>query len=374
MSKRSILFVNQTPNRMLNDIALVYKQHGWETCLFCGSLPPAVDGFSEIIRGTAYNRSGFAKRLKTWWKFTVEFKKHICSKSKKFNRFFLVSNPPFILYLGAFLKKNNPGAEVDLLVYDLYPDVLRIFTGNFSNFLLKPLGFYNKLKFSAANRVFTPSDTLSKTVHRYYKGTVRTVYNWVDVQHIQTVKKEENKFLEAIDSKNTFNVLYSGNLGKTHDALTIIETAQGLNTSSIRFIMIGHGAGMEKIEASAREIPSIKVYGLQPEELFPHSIAAGDVALISYKDGAEGYSIPSKLPYYFAAGSPVIMIGNTESGLAKLIRLNRLGWCVPNHRHDELIRLLKELSTADLSSYKQRVREFVRQNWSESNAQLFYHE
>lgn len=374
MSERSILFVNQTPNRMLNDIAMVYKEHGWNTVLFCGSLPPAKNGFSEIKRGTPYDRKRYFSRIKSWWKFTAELKGFVKSENRNFKRIFLVSNPPFILYLGTFLKKHNSDADVQLLVYDLYPDVIISFAGKLSALVTKPAGIYNRLKFKIASRVFTPSDTLSKAVHRYFKGPVRTIYNWVDLQHIRPVDKATNKFLELINSRDTFNVLYSGNLGKTHDAETIVAAAVSLKDPSIRFILIGHGTGIERIKSTRDAASSLKVFDLQPEELFPHSIASGDVALISYRDGAEGYSIPSKLPYYFAAGTPVIMIGNPESELAKLITFNGLGWCVPNHRQDELIRLLSHLKNSDLTSFRQRVREYVKQNWSETNAKLFYNE
>lgn len=81
-----ILFINQSPNRMLNDIARIYKAEGWHTTLLCGSFPPVADGFNEVFQSTAYNRQGIKNRLATWYKFTMEAKDFVKDHKGEFQR------------------------------------------------------------------------------------------------------------------------------------------------------------------------------------------------------------------------------------------------------------------------------------------------
>jgi hypothetical protein len=357
---------------MLNDIARVYKASGWNTTLLCGSLPPESDGFSEIHQRTPYDRSSILNRLNSWRKFTQEVKQFGLQNSSRFTRVFLVSNPPSILYLTRFFKKLNKDADVDLLVYDLYPDILKSYAGKYINPFLFPIRSINRARFSAAYKIFTPSESLSNAVKAYYSGVVETIYNWVDVSTYSPVEKDRNEFLKQNNLLDGINVLYSGNLGSTHDVDTVLQSLSIIRNDKLRLLFIGHGEGMERLKQKAGTSPLLRFFEWQPEELFPHSIAAGDVALVSYLPGAEGYSIPSKLPYYFATGTPVIMIGNPDSELGKLITGNQLGWCVNNGEARQFADLISSLNPEILKPYRNRVVDFVAKEWSVTNAAKFY--
>lgn len=358
---------------MLNDIAKIYSDNGWETILICGSLPPVSDGFTTTHRFTVYDRSGFLRRFFSWRKFTLEVKQFVKSSGNVFSRAFLVSNPPFNLYLVNFFKKFNPTSEVDLLVYDLYPDILSAYAGKWTNPFLFPWRKLNQHHFSYADQIFTPSIALSDAVRKYFKGPIDTVYNWVDVSSIKPVDKQHNLFLSRWSVEPSFiTVLYSGNLGATHDAATLASAIEATERKSLAFLFVGHGAGIEYLQRKLKGDQRICFPGWQAEDMFPYSIASGDVALISYLPGAEGYSIPSKLPYYFASGTPVIMVGNPTSALAMLILENKLGWVVKNNDVKELSSLFNSLSDDMLISYRQNVLAFVQKEWSMDNAKMFY--
>jgi glycosyltransferase involved in cell wall biosynthesis len=370
---KNILFVNQSPNRMLNDIALVYQSEGWYTTLLCGELPPATDGFSEVVQGTVYNRHGIKNRLTTWYKFTTETKAFAKSNVGKFNRIFLVSNPPSLLYLTRLFKKLNRQAEIELLVYDLYPDILTTYAGEVISPFLFPLRYLNRKRLSVASKVYTPSLSLSKAVGTYFVGEVDTIYNWVDVTAYQPIDKKVNRFLRMNNIHESLTILYSGNLGKTHDIDTICEASLRLKSDDKCFLFIGHGEGMRQLKTKVKNNQHFYFFGWQPEELFIHSIASGDVAIVSYLPGAEGYSIPSKLPYYFATGTPVIMIGNPDSELGRLITENKLGWCFKNGDAKALADLLNSLTHELIQPFRFSVMTFVADSWSVLNARKFYH-
>lgn len=370
---RHIIFINQSPNTMLNDIAGVYKSNQWKTTLICGYTPPLFSNFDEIIHFTSYNRSGTLNRFNTWWKFTQETFSYLSKNKLATSRFFMVSNPPFLFYFTKKLKKLYPESQFHFLIYDLYPNILREYSKLLSVPFYGPMKYLNKVNFDLADKLFTPSISLSKAVKNYTKKSVETIYNWTDTRSIFPVLKAENKFLLENNINSKFLVLYSGNLGITHDVDTIINTASLIKDPEIDFMFIGEGTGMAALDSSIlKGTKNIKRFGWQPDAMFSHSIAAGDVAIVSYKNGMEGYSIPSKLPYYFATGTPVIMIGNLESELGNIILNNKLGWVVPNDHAEELAKLLEQLNIEGFDDYKNRVINFVKENWSMLNASKFY--
>jgi glycosyltransferase involved in cell wall biosynthesis len=370
---RHIIFINQSPNTMLNDIAGVYKSNQWKTTLICGYTPPLYANFDEIVHFTAYKRSGTLNRFNTWWKFTKETVKYLSNNGKEISRFFMVSNPPFLFYFTKKLKKKHPKSDFHFLIYDLYPNILKEYSKLLSIPFYGPMKYLNKVNFNLADKLFTPSMSLSKAVENYTKNSVETIYNWTDSTSILPVLKSENKFLIENNINSKIIVIYSGNLGITHDVDTIINSTLLIKDPEIDFIFIGEGTGMTQVDNTIlKGSENIKRFGWQPDAMFSHSIAAGDVAIVSYKNGMEGYSIPSKLPFYFATGTPVIMIGNPQSELGSIILENKLGWVVPNDQPEELAKLLVQLKSTGFDDYKTRVINFVKENWSLLNAIKFY--
>ena len=370
---RHIIFINQSPNTMLNDIAGVYKSNQWRTTLICGYTPPLYANFDSIIHFTAYNRNGTLNRFNTWWKFTQETIKYLSENKLEINRFFMVSNPPFLFYFTKKLKKLYPKSQFHFLIYDLYPNILREYSKLLSIPFYGPMKYLNKVNFDLADKLFTPSISLSKAVENYTNNSVETIYNWTDTSSVLPILKSDNRFLVENSINSKFIVLYSGNLGITHDVDTIINAALLITDPEIDFIFIGDGTGMTQVDhAILKGSKNIKRFGWQSDDMFSHSIAVGNVAIVSYKMGMEGYSIPSKLPYYFATGTPVIMIGNPQSELGSIILENKLGWVIPNDRSEELANLLDQLKSNGIDDYKSRVINFVYKNWSLSNAIKFY--
>jgi len=370
---RHIIFINQSPNSMLNDIAGVYKSNQWKTTLICGTNPPFSNNFDEIIYHTQYDRSGTLNRFKTWWKFSMQTIKYLCKTKISCNRFFIVSNPPFMFYFTKKLNGIYQDATFHYLVYDLYPDILKEHSKFLSIPFYIPMKYLNSINFDQADKLFTPSESLTKAVQKYTTSSVETIYNWTDTNLIIPFSKSENNFLLLNKIVSKFIVLYSGNLGITHDVDTIVNAASLIKDPEIEFIFIGEGTGMNSVDNAILNASSnIKRFGWQTESMFSHSIAAGNVAIVSYKNGMEGYSIPSKLPFYFATGTPVIMIGNPQSELGSIILENKLGWVVPNEHSEDLVKLLNQLKSNGFNDYKESVINFVKEKWSLLNANKFY--
>ena len=88
----------------------------------------------NVFEGIKYNRTNLFGRFFTWVIYSFQLSFHLLRHRQKYKRILIVSNPPFAPILGLLSK-----CQYSLLLYDLYPEVLKQIAGN-SPFL-KPVIF-----------------------------------------------------------------------------------------------------------------------------------------------------------------------------------------------------------------------------------------
>ena len=89
---------------------------------------------------------------------------------------------------------------------------------------------------------------------------------------------------------------YSGNFGRLHDLLTLLEAARVLSEEPIQFVFIGGGAKQSQIDAYVDTFSLANVLRLpyQPRQSLPLSLGACDLAAIGLMIGAEDTVAPCK--------------------------------------------------------------------------------
>ncbi len=158
---------------------------------------------------------------------------------------------------------------------------------------------------------------------------VHVIANWCDDETIRPVAARDNPLRQAWHLPDKFVVGYSGNLGRAHDFETVLAAAERLRDQShIVFLMIGGGKHSEDL------IKAVKARGLensfrfrpyQERAMLPHSLGIADVHWLSLRPALEGLLVPSKFYAIAAAGKPMVMIGDPEGEIGRLIREHRCG-------------------------------------------------
>lgn len=368
MSNKRIIFINQSPNSMLLDIAAAKKDAGYDCILISGKKTGSKFFISEVEL-TSYNRASAFTRLHTWLSFFRQTLRWLKLNVYSSDELFIVSNPPFNLYIPWFQKKMRQN-KIDLLIYDLYPDIIQKMSTLFAIVPSRILSSLNRKSFNLAAAIYTPSQTLSNAVNKYTDKKAITVYNWVNTDEYIPISKRENKFLKANNLSDKFIVLYSGNLGRTHDWQTIKGAAhQLIGNPIIQFVFIGDGENMDELKRNASS--NMHFFDWQEPEVFTHSIAGGDLAWIGYLKGFEDYSIPSKLPFYLSTGTPVISIGNRNSELADILVRNSMGYAVESNDVETLCSLILKSEAEAEALPRNEARQYAVQHFSSKNALLF---
>jgi glycosyltransferase involved in cell wall biosynthesis len=273
--------------------------------------------------GPKYSSKSDSDRIRTWLLYFVKALT-FAFRVKGNPVLFIVAQPPFLPLIG-YLQKKLLKRRYVVWVDDVYPDVLfRYGRLSQSSRIIRLWGAFNRRILGEADHVFTLGPYMMKVLSKYIPTNVpaTVVPTWVDTDFIRPICKANNPFAQAHGQQDKFTVMYSGNLGETHDITAILAAARELqDRAEIHFMIIGGGPQWHSIASSvdrARD-PNISVLPLQPAEMLPYSLATADIALVSMGKGVEGISMPSKTYYCMAAGSVILAIAAEQSDLADVI-------------------------------------------------------
>jgi glycosyltransferase involved in cell wall biosynthesis len=219
---------------------------------------------------------------------------------------------------------------------------------------------------------------LSEAIKKYTDKEPVIIPNWTNVDFIKPVLKPENPFVLTHRLLDKFIVMYSGNLGITHDLETIVSVAELLkNEKEIIFVIIGEGAKREKIARliKEKELANLLLLPYQERETLPYSLGAADVGVITLGKGAEHVSVPSKTYYTLAAGAAVLALASPDSELGILIDEYACGKLFSGEQHNEIADFIYSLSKNKelLNQYRKNAR-VASLNFSPENAKTYYNE
>ena len=183
------------------------------------------------------------------------------------------------------------------------------------------------------------------------------------------MKKTDNKFCRELSLENKFVVLYSGNQGRCHDLLTIVNCAYYLkNDYQTVFLFIGNGAQNNFLKQRVHELnlKNIIFKDYQAYEDLNYSLNSADLAIVSLGKNTEGLIAPSKLYGHLAAGSPIAAISPKDSYLTELINSYNFGEWINNDDYISLSNLIRKLKE-DIelrNRYKNNARKLFEEHFS----------
>ena len=362
--KDKVVFINQSTGYLMIDIVNAFASQCKETALIAGSIKEnkrSLNPSTKIDKIVEYNRTSIFKRLLTWVWGTIQIYFKLLFKYRGWYVVY-VTNPPLSYLLSLCLK--NP---FSIIVYDIYPDALTNIGIKKTNFLYKKWEKWNNKLFAKADKIFTLSDGMKKQLSLYTNNDkIVSIPNWSASNDLKPIDKESNIFIQNNNLTDKFIVLYSGNIGITHNVEYIIEIARELkDNKDIQFLIIGEGGKKRMLENRAVE------YGLnncsfltwQSVDMMPYSLASADIAVVTLNDDTAALSVPSKTYNLLAVGAPLLCIASEKTELYKLVSKYNNGKCFDKNAIEEMSKyildmhnnpdLKNELSNNSLEASKQ---------------------
>ena len=324
----NVVIVNQSTGYLTIDIVNAYFLRYKQVVLIAGSIKKAereLDARVKVDRIIAYDRGSGLKRVYTWLFGTLCIFVKLLFKYRGY-KIVYVTNPP-MGYLLSLLLCN----KFSIIVYDIYPEALKNIGIKENNLFYKWWARCNRILFRKAECVYTLSQGMKEELSKYAEvSKIKIVCNWPASEQLRPLAKNENGFVLNNGLAGKFVVLYSGNIGYTHNVEAIIEIANQLRVyEDICFLLIGEGKKKELLQKTAAEygLHNCKFMTWQPSEILPYSLAAADVGVVTLNDETATASVPSKTYNLLAVGAPLLCVAPKKSELGSLVSTYHNGKC-----------------------------------------------
>ena len=352
---KKIIFINQEAGPLLIDMINIFATKGFNITLYTGEVIKTYENINSNVRIRKlckYRKDNHFYRLFTWITFFLQSAFFIFFDATKKTKVWISTNPPFAPWLNFIIKNKSY-----IHVYDVYPNALLALPFITKSSLIYKIFLYlNKKSYKKSDQIFTPSNGMKKMLTEMInKEKIDVIPWWADTEFIKPLEKKNNKFIIKHKLLNTFNVMYSGNLGLTHNIEKILESALFLKDhKDIKFIIIGDGPKKKNVDNFQKKhnLNNLLILPFQNEDVLPFSLAAADISIVldsfaSNKDSGSTASIPSKTYYIMAAGSIIYAESDSTSELNDLINNKKLGFCDDSKDIKRFINFIKECKGDD---------------------------
>lgn len=321
-----VVLINQSSGYLMVDIVNAYSEKYEDVTLFAGiikeyerPLSPRVK-IEKLIR---YNKSSIFKRFCTWFYFFAEIIWKLKTKYKDAYVIY-VTNPP-LSYWAALFTKN----AFSIIVYDIYPEALKNIGIKETHFIYRIWQTFNRKLFKRTDTIFTLSNGMKSLLSEYTDSSkIKVIYNWSSNSNLKPLDKKLNPFTKEHGLQNKFVVMYSGNIGYTHNVELLLELAIKFKQDpSIHFMIIGDGGKKADLmnTASLNSLTNCTFLNRLPAEKIRYSLAASNLSVVTLTEETAFVSVPSKIYNLLAVGSPLLCIAPKKSEIAKLVIEEKCG-------------------------------------------------
>ncbi len=252
-----------------------------------------------------------------------------------------MTTPPMLSAIGMLLQTLR-GARHFIWEMDLFPDALvSLGAMRQGSCAERAMGWLTDLSRRRSDGVIALGPCMQERLLRrgIPAGRIHVADNWADSAEITP---------QPFHHGDELRLLYSGNLGLSHDIVTIAQAMEALaGDTRFRFCFAGGGARRQELERICHR------QGLAQVSFLPYarrgdlssSLARADIGLVTVRDECVGTVVPSKVYGLLAAGRPILFIGPPGASAARLIARHRCGWQVDCGDVAGLVRLLRQLQT-----------------------------
>jgi glycosyltransferase involved in cell wall biosynthesis len=200
-----------------------------------------------------------------------------------------------------------------------------------------------------------------RTKIRYFPGWAEAIF--------QVNLNELDSAPEMVPFKDSFNIVFAGNIGESQDFPAILDAAEALtDRPEVRWIILGDGraANWVRSEILQRGLENrVFLLGRYPIERMPSFFKAADALLVSLRpEPIFAKTIPGKVQSYLAAGVPLLVMLDGEG--SRVIEEAKAGLVCAAGRGDELadrVRLLTGMTEGDRHAMGERGRDYCRRHF-----------
>ena len=177
---------------------------------------------------------------------------------------------------------------------------------------------------------------------------IHVIANWCNDAELRPVPQAENSLRRMWGLQDKFVFGYSGNLGRAHEFATVLAAAERLRDDArFVFLMIGGGRRYEELRNATDSkglAGAFRFLHYQPRDTLAQSLGVSDAHWVSLNPKLEGLIVPSKFYGIAAVGRPMVMIGDPDGELGRIIAAHRCGFVIQPGDAGALVAILRQLA------------------------------
>lgn len=300
----------------------------------------------------------------------------------RFDLIFVFGPSPFTICLPAIFIKKIKKIPICFWVLDLWPEIVSSAGKLKTKLIPKLLMPIIRFTYNNCDKVLVSSPGFIDSIaeKNIDKGKIHFFPQWAE----PIFKRVENTQVKlSVVPKNSFIVMFAGNIGESQDFDSILKAAEKLKENKkIQWIILGSGRKEQWIKEEIKKLElgdTFHMMGRYPLEDMPNYYSLADAMLISLKKNyIFSLTIPAKLQSYLACGKPILAMLDGES--PKLIRDAKAGLTCDSEDADELVanvlkmsimekHVISQMGNNSLNLYN---RMFSRGRLLNQAEQLFY--
>lgn len=297
-------------------------------------------GEIDVFRTYLYvprSKSGFRGRLLNYASFNIL--STILGALRRGHDMVFAPSPPLTIGLSAYLIGRLRNIPYVYNVQDIYPDIA-VRLGALRN--QRAIRLFRRLEqfvYAHATAVSVLSEGFRQNLMR--KGVpedkIAVIPNFVDVDFMRPLPKEESAFAVEHGLLEKFVVEYAGNVGLSQGLEVVIKAARELQAHpEIQFLIVGDGAAKDELRERARSagVSNLSFLPFQPHSKLPQLYAAADLSLVTLRANIGSESVPSKTYTIMASSRPVLASVSEETETKHLVERAQCGlWVPPQDPH-----------------------------------------
>jgi len=252
------------------------------------------------------------------------------SRAARYDVAVVSTMPPVLMAAATRVGSRITGTSVIYHMMDIYPELAVISGMVRESLLTKWLRAVDRKNCSRAARVVVLSEDMRDTVAA--RGT--SIGNVEILNNFQLESfAGEGVVPEGLEKPaGSFRLMFAGNIGRFQGLEILIEAITLLDDlPDLRLDILGDGIARQALERQAADRLGRRVFfhGYQPIENATCVIATADLSLITLNPEVIRMAYPSKTMTYLGVGSPVLVVVEQESSLARMVEAEGIGYVSP---------------------------------------------
>lgn len=300
-------------------------------------------------------------RMLNYYSFAISSSLYALKLKEDYDVVLTVQSSPVMMTTAALKYAKKHGKKAVIYCMDLWPASLKAGGISENSIIYKYFNRVSRKLYCQADKIMVTSKLFKKYFSENFGiNDSKLIYM---PQYADTFFEEmkSNKIFDK--NKDSFNIVFAGNMGTAQSLPTILEAARILKSENINVTwhMVGNGSEYESSKKKAQEymLDNVIFYGRKPKTDMPKYYSMADAMLVTlFKDELISYTLPAKVQSYMASGKPIIAAADGET--PDIISQSECGLCA----HSE-----------DAKGLADCVKKFINENKYEEysdNSRKFY--